>query len=181
MNSLLKRQARKYLSKHIAESKGLEDFIDAISRPNITFKDQFAMQQRAMRISSEELFEVNQRLIKDSKAKQKVIDKLKHVLAIQKYYNLPENLDVNSIDLDRLKLVEFIDNQTKEIDKQRETLLSELAHQNQELSDYAHRVSHDLKSPLSSIHTLTEWLAEDYSESLDIKRKQTLDLISNNV
>jgi signal transduction histidine kinase len=65
--------------------------------------------------------------------------------------------------------------------KQQELLLNELAHQNQELSDYAHMVSHDLKSPLRSIDSLTAWLKEDYKEAFDVNGKKTLNHIRNNV
>lgn len=50
--------------------------------------------------------------------------------------------------------------------KKQQVLLHNLEIQNQELSDYAHMVSHDLKSPLRSIDTLTSWLKEDYSDQI---------------
>lgn len=184
MNSLLKRQIRKYLPEAFSESKDLQKFLEAINSSYITFEDQFAMQQRAMTISSEELFEANQQLSEEAKAQQEVIDKLKRVLDTLKFYNLPEDIALDTIDLDGIKLIEFIENQTKEIikiNKQRETLLSELAYQNQELSDYAHMVSHDLKSPLRSIDTLTAWLKEDYNDAFDVNGLKTLNLIRNNV
>ena len=182
MNSLLKRQIRKYLGSEQASSKDLEKFLDAVDRSYTNFDEQFAMQQRAMGISSEELFLANQQLKRESVAQQEVIDKLKRVIETLKFYELPEQ--ENSTDLDGLKLVDFIDNQTKEIveiNKQREKLLDELAHQNQELSDYAHMVSHDLKSPLRSIDTLTTWLKNDYESKFDDAGKDSLKLIRNNV
>ncbi len=184
MNSLLRRQIRKYLNDEQASDKELEKFLDAVNRSYTTFDEQFVMQQRAMEISSEELFNVNQQLRQESVAQQEVIDKLKRVIETLKFYELPEHKSTDNLDLDGLKLVEFIDNQTKEIieiNKQRETLLSELAYQNQELSDYAHMVSHDLKSPLRSIDSLTTWLKEDYENSIDAKGKESLKLIRNNV
>ena len=184
MPSLLKRQIRKYLSKDLAESKDLEGFLDAVARSYSNFDEQFTMQQRATTISSEELFEANQKLKTEALEQQKVIDKLKHVIETLKFYKLPEDKNAENIDLDGSKLVDFIDNQTKEIieiNKQREKLLSELAHQNQELSDYAHMVSHDLKSPLRSIDTLSAWLKEDYENQLDDEGNKTLNLIRNNV
>ncbi len=60
-------------------------------------------------------------------------------------------------------------------------LLSNLEIQNQELSDYAHMVSHDLKSPLRSIDGLTMWLHEDYKDKFDDYGKQQLRLIRSNV
>lgn len=184
MNSLLKRQIRKYLSKDLAASKDIEQFLDAIDRSYTNFDEQLNMQQRAMAISSTELFEANQQLKNEASAQREVIDKLKRVIDTLKFYNLPEDDTLDSIDLDGLKLVEFIDSQTKEIveiNKQREQLLDELAYQNQELSDYAHMVSHDLKSPLRSIDTLTTWLKEDYKDKLDDIGNNNIKLIRNNV
>ncbi|MDP5081952.1 MAG: ATP-binding protein [Winogradskyella sp.] len=184
MPTLLRRQIRKYLSKELAESKDLEQFIDAISRSYTNYDEQFRMQQRAMTISSEELFEANQKLKKEAIAQQEVIDKLMHVTETLKFYKLKEPQVSGDVELDGSKLVDFIDNQTKEIieiNKQREKLLSELAYQNQELGDYAHMVSHDLKSPLRSIDTLSAWLKEDYKEKLGEEGNKRINLIRNNV
>lgn len=65
--------------------------------------------------------------------------------------------------------------------KEQEQLLHNLEVQNQELSDYAHMVSHDLKSPLRNIDYLTTSVTEDYNERLDDRGKQSLGLIRNNV
>ena len=46
-------------------------------------------------------------------------------------------------------------------------LLSELEKSNNELQEYAHIVSHDLKSPLRSIYALVSWLKEDNNGKLD--------------
>jgi len=184
MPALLRRQIRKYLSKDLAESKDLEQFLDAVSRSYTNYDEQFAMQQRAMTISSDELFEANQKLKNEAISQQEVIDKLKHVIETLKFYKLPEQQDADHTDLDGSKLVDFIDNQTTEIvkiNKQREKLLSELAYQNQELSDYAHMVSHDLKSPLRSIDTLSAWLKEDFKGQLGDHGNESINLIRNNV
>ena len=42
-------------------------------------------------------------------------------------------------------------------------------------------VSHDLKSPLRSIDTLTAWLKEDYKSNIDVSGNENLDLIRSNV
>jgi len=65
--------------------------------------------------------------------------------------------------------------------KRQQVLLSNLELRNQELSDYAHMVSHDLKSPLRSIDTLTAWLGEDYKDAFDENGNKTLRLIRSNV
>lgn len=185
MPTLLKRQIRKYLSKELAESKELEKFLDAVGRSYENFDLQYTMQQRAMAISSEELFEANERLRKEARVQKSLIDELKRVmqgLGPSKFAT--EENEIGDFKIDGLKLIEDIDNQTKEIlqiNKQREKLLIELEYQNQELSDYAHMVSHDLKSPLRSVDALAAWLMEDNKDKLDDHCNAQLGLIRSNV
>lgn len=67
----------------------------------------------------------------------------------------------------------------KNLEKQKESLLSELAKSNNELQEYAHIVSHDLKSPLRSINALVSWIKEDNSGKLDDITNQNLGLIES--
>ncbi|WP_232520957.1 sensor histidine kinase [Flagellimonas nanhaiensis] len=55
----------------------------------------------------------------------------------------------------------------RQLELQKEQLLKQLRASNKELQEYAHIVSHDLKSPLRSISALASWLAEDYADVLD--------------
>nr|WP_321227112.1 PAS domain S-box protein [uncultured Psychroserpens sp.] len=55
----------------------------------------------------------------------------------------------------------------KELELQKEKLLIKLERSNDELQEYAHIVSHDLKSPLRSIDALVNWLKEDNKGKLD--------------
>ncbi|RED46730.1 phospho-acceptor domain-containing protein [Winogradskyella eximia] len=184
MNSLLKRQLRKYLSEELKSSEELKTFLAAIDSSYNNFDEQSAMIQRAMSISSDELYSANRKLQEEAKEQKELIDKLKDVINTLKFYNLKEDEKADAVELKSTDLVDFIDNQTKEIiemNKQKESLLNELAHQNQELSDYAHMVSHDLKSPLRSIDTLTAWLKEDYKDAFDANGEKTLSLIRTNV
>ena len=184
MNSLLKRQIRKFLPEDLSSNKNLELFLDAINRSYENFEEQSFMIQRAMEISSQELSEANKQLKDETKTQLKVINKLKEVINTLKFYELPESSNLDALELDGSKLVDFINKQTKEIinmNRLREKLLDDLAEQNEELSDYAHMVSHDLKSPLRSIHALTVWLNEDYKDKLDDVGRQNLNLIRNNV
>jgi light-regulated signal transduction histidine kinase (bacteriophytochrome) len=64
--------------------------------------------------------------------------------------------------------------------KQREELLQSLAVQNEELNEYAHVVSHDLK-PLRNIDTLVNWVIEDNKEHMAVGCLQSLNLILFNV
>ena len=71
--------------------------------------------------------------------------------------------------------------QLKAAEEKREQLLAELAKVNQELKDFAYIVSHDLKAPLRAINAITNWLSEDYTDKLDEKGKEQLNLLSNRV
>jgi len=55
----------------------------------------------------------------------------------------------------------------KNLEFQKERLLEELETSNQGLQEYAHIVTHDLKSPLRSISALATWINEDYKDVLD--------------
>ena len=184
MNPLLKRQLRKYLSAEMQSHPDLEKFLDAVNRSYDTSDEQFAMLQRATAISSEELFEANTQLRKESEAQKEIIKKLQTVIDTLNSFKSSQEKDHEHIATDSLKLVDVIEKQTQEIIKineQRDKLLTSLERQNQELNDYAHLVSHDLKSPLQSIDALTSWLKEDYEALLDDSGKETIRLIRNNV
>jgi len=49
-------------------------------------------------------------------------------------------------------------------EREKEQVLKDLQKSNQELNDFAHVVSHDLKSPLRSMNTLVNWIKEDSKE-----------------
>jgi len=55
----------------------------------------------------------------------------------------------------------------KKVEAKNIELLEALAKSNNELQEYAHIVSHDLKSPLRSINALTAWIKEDNKDKLD--------------
>lgn len=67
----------------------------------------------------------------------------------------------------------------KSLELQKENLLSKLEKSNDELQEYAHIVSHDLKSPLRSIDALVNWIKDDNKDKLDDVSKQNFELIEN--
>lgn len=69
----------------------------------------------------------------------------------------------------------------KQLELQKEKLLQELEKSNQGLQEYAHIVSHDLKSPLRSISALSSWLTEDYHDVLDDNGKFNLQQIQEKI
>jgi len=77
-------------------------------------------------------------------------------------------------------LVEDISEQLK-IESYNKRLLKSLELRNNELQEYAHVVSHDLKSPLRSISALTSWLKEDYADILDEEGVNNINMIESTV
>ncbi|PWG06782.1 sensor histidine kinase [Polaribacter aquimarinus] len=65
----------------------------------------------------------------------------------------------------------------KALEKQKEIILKELKNSNKELQEYAHIVSHDLKSPLRSISALVSWIKSDNEGKLDEMTLQNFNLI----
>lgn len=175
MNSLLKRQIAKHLKNGLND---IDQFFDAIDNSYVNYEDQIAMLQRAMKISSDELYEANQKLRDEADGLKEINKNLEFILDSM-------NLDIQSPNKQReFNTSEYIKQQTKEIvkiNKQREELLKNLEKQNEALNEYAHMVSHDLKAPLRSIDTLINWFIEDNSELMNDTNRESLNLILSNV
>ncbi|WP_136467680.1 PAS domain-containing sensor histidine kinase [Flagellimonas onchidii] len=69
----------------------------------------------------------------------------------------------------------------KNLELQKENLLKELEASNKGLQEYAHIVSHDLKSPLRSVSALASWLYDDYKDSLDENGRYNLKMMQEKI
>lgn len=175
MNSLLKRQIEKKLKNGLND---IDQFFSAVDDSYNNFEDQIAMLQRAMKISSDELYEANQKLRDEAEGLKEIN---KNLQSIMNSMNLDNKFMANP---DKLNSADYIKEQSLEIIKinlQREELLKNLEKQNKALDEYAHMVSHDLKAPLRSIDTVINWCIEDNKENIDAKSRKSLDLILFNV
>lgn len=76
---------------------------------------------------------------------------------------------------------ETLEERVKERTIELEKTNIELQHVNTELKDFAYIVSHDLKAPLRAIASLTDWIVEDYADSLDEDGQEQLSLLKNRV
>lgn len=85
-------------------------------------------------------------------------------------------VNVSNLAASQLKSAISIQQRLK-VEKQRNKLLVDLEQSNLELQEYAHIVSHDLKSPLRNISTVAAWMREDYQDVLDENGLRNLDLI----
>lgn len=175
MNSLLKRQIDKHLKNGL---NNIDQFLLAVDNSYKNFEEQIEMLQHAMKVSSDELYEANQKLREEAASLKEINNNLEFVL---------QSMGLDSKltgEMGEFNASDYIKNQTLEIlriNKQREELMKNLEKQNKELNDYAHMVSHDLKSPLRSIDTLVNWFIEDNPNVVTQDNRKSLDLILQNV
>lgn len=176
MNTLLKRQISKLIIPEFL--KELKFFLKSVNDSYNYYEEQLSLLQRAMQLSSDELYQANNKLrLEASNLKQANI-------------NLSEILNSMTIDASRksderhFNSTEYLNKQAAEIvaiNKQREELLRSLELNNEELSDYAHVVSHDLKAPLRNVNTLINWIIQDNVDSFDENTVQSLNQVLFNI
>ena len=175
MNLLLKRQIGKHLKNGLNH---MDQFLESIDISYKNYQDQIAILQHSMKISSDELYEANQKLRAEADSLKEINKNLEFILNsmnLDTITNEPLN-EFNSSDYIKHQTIEII-----KINKQREELLYSLEKQNQSLNEYAHIVSHDLKSPLRSIHSLITWIQEDNEKIFDEKTSNYFSLIQKKV
>ncbi|XLZ71593.1 PAS domain S-box protein [Massilia sp. SR12] len=69
----------------------------------------------------------------------------------------------------------------KSAEEKAQQLLQELTSANEELTNFAYVVSHDLKAPLRGIGSLADWLAHDYADKFNDEGKEHMRLLINRV
>ncbi len=69
----------------------------------------------------------------------------------------------------------------KHAEEKAQQLLQELTSANEELTNFAYVVSHDLKAPLRGIGSLADWLAHDYADKFNEEGKEHMRLLINRV
>lgn len=93
-----------------------------------------------------------------------------------------------AISLENAQLYSYLSQANAQLQEYSRTLEDKVAERtkqlenaNQDLRDFAHVVSHDLKAPLRSIGMLAQWIAADYADKLDDDGREQLDLLSEQV
>jgi signal transduction histidine kinase len=183
MHNLLKRQLRKYMPEGLKEAPEMEAFLEAIERSYVNFDEKLSLIQRATAISSEELSEANNKLIEETAYQKKILASLRNaVLSLEAAEEGSSALNQNG-EFDPLALAQLLEKQAAEIKtmaRQKNELFEELKIQNEALENYAHMVSHDLKSPLRNIHTLMGWIGEEETH-LSQDSQDNLKLVNQNI
>ncbi len=181
MHSLLKRQIKKFFPEELQECPNMEQFFEAVDKSYSDFDDKLSMIQRATSLSSKELYEANTRLNRETESQRKVLETLSKAVALMESKTVPTDGEWG---FDPQGLVENIENQTLkiiEMTAEKDVLLKSLEQQNDSLNNYAHMVSHDLKSPIRNIHSLVTWVYEDSCDDFKKGCKNNFDLIFQNL
>nr|WP_293299778.1 ATP-binding protein [Allomuricauda sp.] len=185
MHSLLKRQLNKFLPESLSGDTSLQELFEAIGKSYGNYDEKLQMLQRATTISSEELYDANRELEKETLRQQQVLKSLEDALtALQANFEgeEPNNLTDKDFDAERLaKHIGELAQQVTEMGMEKDRLLKSLENQNESLNSYAHVVSHDLKSPIRNISALISWISEDEKEILSKQSQQNLVLALQNL
>ena len=175
MHSLLKRQIDKKL---VGGLNDLDVFLVAINDSYQNYESQIEMLQRAMKISSDELFEANKKLRDEAESLKELNKNLQSILDSM---SLGQGFATTNEIFDSSEYIKQQSIEIVKINKQREELLFSLEKQNTALNEYAHMVSHDLKAPLRSIDTLINWFIQDNESLMNEANLKSLNRILLNV
>ncbi|MCL6267150.1 sensor histidine kinase [Flagellimonas myxillae] len=182
MHSLLRRQLKKFLPKEFVGHPAMEEFLDSVDKSYSDFDEKLKMIQRATSLSSDELYQANQRLNQETEGQRKVLESLSRAVASMQ--DKTSDRINGSLDFNPQKLVEDIERQALKLVKitaEKDMLLKNLEQQNESLNNYAHMVSHDLKSPIRNVHSLVSWVFEDGQEGFKEQSQKNVQLIFQNL
>ncbi|MBL7942636.1 MAG: response regulator [Flavobacteriales bacterium] len=157
LHRLLQRQLRKYLPDYSVYPGGLEPLIEAINQSYQHFEANQALVERAMRISSDELSEINRRLRAESERMKAIIESLKEaVMQVSHGEKIVSDADLSRIteilseEIQKRKLLEA------DLRKAQHTAEEALEIRKQFLAN----VSHEIRTPINAIVGMSGLLHE---------------------
>ncbi len=183
MHKLLSRQIRKFLPDKWAKNEALSDFLEVISKSYSDNDSKLELLQRSTILSSQELSEANDDLRNRADAQKKVIESLERSIAALNP-NAGNQDQEEAEHFDPLALAKKLEEQSSKINQisaEKDVLLKNLEERNEALNNYAHMVSHDLKSPMRNINFLIGCIQEKDAIIFSEESKDNCELISENL
>jgi len=160
---LLERQVRKLLPLEWADNAQLSSFLEAVNQSYIHFEDNRLLVERAMRLSSDELFEKNQKLQEESERQQSLLNALRK--AINEVSTDPTTID----EVDLLHVAALLNDaiaRRKQLEKDLVCARENAETALQTRLMFLTNVSHEIRTPINAISGMAAILDEsDLSES----------------
>tara|TARA_R110002167_G_scaffold266029_6_gene472762 strand:+ start:4599 stop:5657 length:1059 start_codon:yes stop_codon:yes gene_type:complete len=186
MHKLLARQIRKFLTDDLAQLPAFRSFFESVGKSYVDYESKLDMLQRSTVLSSIELSEANDNLLKRADAQTKIIESLERSIAA-----LSNNKELSVNDgngknkqIDLLELAKTLETQAREINRissEKDLLLLNLEDQNEALNNYAHMVSHDLKSPIRNVSFLMDCVHEEEAAKFSENSLKNCALVAENL
>jgi PAS domain S-box-containing protein len=123
---------------------------------------------------------INTKQIRDENGKVQINHSSVFDVSQRKSYE-NELLIAKRVAEDQNKLINETNEKLRASEAELKSKIEEVKTLNENLNEYAHAVSHDLKSPLRSIHTLISWIQEDSEKELSGQTQEHLYRIRDKV
>ncbi|MFK7755857.1 MAG: ATP-binding protein [Flavobacteriales bacterium] len=156
MHRLLKRQLAKCFGQDSVKDEALQKFVSFVNESYIHFDDSQELLQHTMRVSNEELFETNKRLVEESRIHSIILNSLKEsVLEISPEH---ERLDNDLLKIADILKAEILKRKSieKELVKAREIAESSLKTR----ETFFANMSHEIRTPMNGVIGMARLLAE---------------------
>ena len=157
LHRLLARQLRKYLPDFKVGSEHCDAFIEAVNQSYEHFENDRALVERAMKLSSDEIWEKNQKLLEDSSRQKLLIESL-----IQTIHKISPSIHIQD-DTDLLRIADVLDTEILSRRQAEEEL--RIAHDALEKSLRARQtfllnISHEIRTPLHAVTGMVNLLQQ---------------------
>lgn len=156
LHPLLKRQVKKYLGIEADIPEHLFVFLKNVNQSYLLYDSNRELVERAMRLSSEELFEKNTKLSEEAAVQRSLINKIKNAIQII-------NPEQEIKDDDILRIGDILTNtinERKEFEKQLEESRQKAEESLETRKLFLANISHEIRTPINAISGMSGILAD---------------------
>jgi len=183
-NKLLENQINKHFSGQKNIPAELLAFLEVISDSYDHHENDHNILKRSMELNSYKLTELNKKLSEEAEQNKLVFKKLHESLVTLGGEETDSAGDFEMENQKLLSIAELLKNEStkrKEAEDSLKKHLRNLENINKELDQFTYVVSHDLKAPLRAISSLTTFLEEDLSGTLNEESKKNFAILKGRV
>ena len=156
LHPLLKRQVKKYLGIEADIPEHLFVFLKNVNQSYLLYDSNRELVERAMRLSSEELFEKNTKLSEEATVQRALINNIKDAIQI-----ISPEQEINDDDILRIgEILTNTVNERKEFEKQLEESRQKAEESLETRKLFLANISHEIRTPISAISGMSGILAD---------------------